>query len=91
MKNIALLIEKFCENEEEYDFYRDYSGRFMFEKLCVGFTCNNPNTALIDLVDYLCDNDIDNSSALINRVCSDDLGLDKIIYFPDIQYPELEK
>lgn len=85
MGNIAKLVENFCD-ENGYRFYRDYSGRFMYGKRCIGFVVDGGFAdALVRLVDYLRDNDIDSASEALGNVAHDSLGFDTIIYFPYIE------
>lgn len=86
MVKTADIIKDFCE---EYDlgFYNDYSGRGMYGKLCVGIVCGDILGTLVKLCDYL-NNFLEDGESLsdyIGTPKTDSLGLDCILYFPNIQ------
>ena len=86
MPDIADLIEEFCESRESCSFYPDYSGRFMFGKLCVGIVIRDRvYGVLAELCDFLYSRGITNVSAALGSICSDSLGMDTILYFQGIQ------
>ena len=83
------LIKKFCkENSGRYYVYENYSGRFMFGKTCVGIVVKNGFShmeMLIKLTEYM--NGVDLSGAELEfseGVSVDELGLDMIVYFPNV-------
>lgn len=86
MVNMAELIEEFCEiRSDEYSFYKDYSGRGMFGRLCVGFVCSgNSFKSVVRLCDFLYEHDIESAEDALGSICQDSLGKDIIIYFPHI-------
>lgn len=69
----------------------DYSGRCMFGEKCIGIICNNPLNTLLQLVTYIIDN-YDYTGEDIKENLGepkwDDMGLEKILYFP---FMELDK
>ena len=79
------LIESFCE-EYDYDFRGDYSGRFMYGKLCVGIVYDaDDDTILNELQDYLLDEDeCDFAKHIKDLAHFDSMGLSRIVYFPSI-------
>jgi hypothetical protein len=86
-----ILIEELAE---EFDAtLRSYSGRGMYGKSCLGISIDNdPNEFLMQLAIRLCENDeFEFANTLAHSVCSDQMGLGTILYFPSIQYGSLEE
>lgn len=85
MKDLKKLIKDFC-NEYDLGYRDDYSGRFMFGRICIGIVCDNSKSTYENLVQYLIDKTgerfIDIANAL--DVKYDDMGKGKIIYFPSL-------
>lgn len=84
---LAELIKEFCEINEGYSFYGDYSGRFMFGKKCVGIVVNREYSymnMLIQLTRFLEENDVDDVDLELSNPAIDEMGLDTIVYFPNI-------
>lgn len=81
---IANLIEAFCSETDGYDFYKNYSGRFMFGKQCVGIVCDDTSTVLVDLAQYLFEHGVSDVRNALGNVCYDNLGLQVIVYFPSV-------
>lgn len=81
---IEQLIREFCENEDIVELYENYSGRFMFGSICIGFVVKPENLfiAKVRLVEYLINNGIDRGLEIVNGCSQDSLGLDYIVYFP---------
>ena len=83
-KEIALKIKEYFESYcdfEDVTFTEDYSGKFMYGRECVGYICE-PRAKLnilANLTVYLTKHGIDLSKYSMKE---DDMGLDKIIYFP---------
>lgn len=73
MGNLAEKLEEIA-HENDWGFMSDYSGRFMFGKLCCGIIADNS----ISVIEECAVNGI--RGAIV-----DNLGLDYIVYFPDIQ------
>lgn len=79
---------------------RSYSGRAMYGRDCVGVVVPRDVSSFqlaaaiaVALLDGDCDegpNDVEDLADL--RVCEDNMGLDTIVYFPNVPYPqELEE
>ena len=68
-----------------------YSGRGMFGEKCIGIICNDPLNILMELIVYITDN-YDYTGEQIKENLGkpewDDMGLEKILYFP---FMELDK
>lgn len=80
--DVAREIKKFCENSGgKYGFYRDYSGRMMFGRECVGVVCKDAVQAAADLAGYL-----SGLGLSLGRTCRDEMGVGEILYFPDIAW-----
>ena len=88
MQELCELIESFCEESEDLDFSRDYSGRFMFGSICIGIICDNPMDMMMNLTSYLAENGIENAQNRLGNICSDSMGLQTIVYFPELHYSE---
>lgn len=84
MEELRDLIESFCE-DYGYSFYSDYSGRCMFGKTCVGIVCDDTNTALEELEDYLRENECDYADSISSYASTDSMGLQMILYFPRVE------
>lgn len=68
--DVAREIKKFCENSGgKYGFYRDYSGRMMFGRECVGVVCKDAVQAAADLAGYL-----SGLGLSLGRTCRDEMG-----------------
>lgn len=95
LDNTALMIEQFCD-EYGLSFRSDYVGRGMMRRSCVGFVSGNPLTDLASLVDYIHNMipedvvDVTNDE-FKNDIQMDSMGLDHIVYFPRVQYPEIKE
>lgn len=87
MKTTKEMIEEFCE-ENDLQFYDDYSGRGILGKTCVGIVCNDIVGTLYDLTEYIIDNynmTLKDIKKILSKYCFDNMGLQYIIYFPNIQ------
>lgn len=86
MKKAADLVREFCEhNADKYYIYEKYSGKGMFGKQCTGIVVKHGNSfmsMIMELTQFLCDNDFDDMALEFEGVTCDDLGLDTIVYFP---------
>lgn len=83
------LIKKFCEeNSDRYYVYEKYSGRFMFGKTCLGIVVRNGFShmeMLIKLTEYINGTDLSGAELEFSEgVLIDELGLDMIVYFPNV-------
>lgn len=86
--NIVEAIRLFCaENDEKYSMYENYSGRFMFGRKCVGIVVRHGCSymeMLVKLTMLLQNCGIESVESKLEDVRTDELGLDKIVYFPKI-------
>lgn len=89
MDRITSLIKEFCEsNNENCHYYEGYSGRGMFCCKCIGIVCKgNVFNQIVKLADFLHENDVYPVEKAIGRIQMDSMGLDRIIYFPDLTFP----
>ncbi len=76
---IIEIIQRIC-NEVDGNFRGNYSGRFMYGKRCVGIDTNDP-----DLVRQLAED------YGISAPTQDSMGLDYILYWPEVSMPEPEE
>lgn len=86
--SIADGIRSFVESSENYTIYEGYSGRGMFGKTCLGVIISRGSSFmdfLIKLTQYLDENDVDDISCELEGASYDELGLDTIVYFPNIK------
>jgi len=63
---------------------RSYSGRFMFGRECMGFSCDDYAAALVDVAMELTDRKLINS---VKSAAVDNLGRGWIVYFKDCKPP----
>ncbi len=84
MTDLAELIEEFCGDNEDCEFYAGYSGRNMFGRKCVGIVLRGSDTyrMLMELCDFLHERGVENVSSAVGGIHSDEMGLDTILYFP---------
>lgn len=80
-------IKNFISENEQYELYENYSGRGMFGRTCLGIIVQR-NDSFIDfiikLTKYLDDNDVDDIDFKLEGATYDNLGLDTVVYFPNI-------
>ena len=69
---------------------RSYSGRGMYGKECVGITGSTLQHVLADLVLAEFDFDKEDLAYLIRAARTDNMGMDTIVYWPNLQWPEEE-
>lgn len=74
-ENVRILKE--VAERYNLDFRSDYSGRGMYGRECVGVVTSNMATLLMVLGQKGFD--------VEQRVCTDNMGRDTIVYFPDLQ------
>lgn len=89
MKLLIDSIKEFCEHND-YEFICDYSGRFMYGRTCVGIVTNygqNYLAMLMELVAWLQCDDLEDDFNIydLGEPMMDDMGLGKIIYFPNVK------
>ncbi len=81
------LIRSFCQ-ENNFKVYEGCSGRMMFGKKTIGIILK-PDQNLFDvfaqLTRYLESKDFEDPFMELGGVSIDDLGLDALIYFPNIR------
>lgn len=77
-------IRKFAE-EYGYSFRSNYSGRFMYGRICIGVS--GEGDLKMDLFEFLVSDGLSVSRArqIVNSAKTDDMGLGMIIYFPTIK------
>lgn len=80
-----LLDEKVC--------LRSYSGRFMYGRECASINTNDTfkliatmYTALEHIEDISCIEAVQSLSEIISATCKDSMGLQSVIYWPDVEY-----
>jgi hypothetical protein len=80
------LLEDFCSDQGIEDLYKDYSGRCMYGKQCIGFVSDqNPFDLGIALAQFLRNEDNELLDAFENAGAKmDSMGLSTIVYFPSI-------
>ena len=80
-------IRNSISENNQYALYENYSGRCMFGRTCLGIIVQR-NDSFIDfiikLTKYLDDNGIEDVDFSLEGVSYDALGLDTIVYFPNI-------
>lgn len=67
-----------------YEFYTDYSGRGMFGRTCIGICFDHPLEMLVNLTEHLTLMEEKNILYQLGSVCMDELGRQKIVYFPEL-------
>lgn len=79
---------------------RDYSGRFMFGKQCLGYSVESDRDFLVDLLSYAARSyfargadwekfdDWNRFCSLLRSMRVDTLGLNLIVYFPSVSWDE---
>ena len=80
-------IKNFISENEQYSLYENYSGRCMFGRTCLGVIVQQNDSFMdfiIKLTKYLDDNDVDDVDFKLEGATYDNLGLDTIVYFPNI-------
>lgn len=73
---------------EYEDIYPEYSGRAMYGRTCVGFVV--PNTGMLLNLGLAIGTVLDEyeAQAFMGGARTDNLGLDMIVYFPEVQIAE---
>ena len=70
---------------------RSYSGRGMYGRNCLGITCENPLSCILDILFNADSNTVEDVIELLRKDCrQDNMGLDMIVYFPNIKWDEYE-
>ncbi len=86
------LLEEFA-NQESLSIREDYSGRGMMGSKCFGFVIESqPYAVMIRLGQFLAENEELNLIQSLTDSCRfDNMGYDVIVYFPRVQWMELEE
>lgn len=80
-------IRSYVDENEQYEIYENYSGRGMFGRSCLGVVVKQGYSFMefiINLTRCMDDNDVDDIDFKLEGVTYDNLGLDTIVYFPNI-------
>ena len=80
-------IRNLVKKNPKYNIYEKYSGRGMFGRTCLGVVVSQQDSFMdfiIKLTKYLDDNGIEDVDFSLEGVSYDALGLDTIVYFPNI-------
>lgn len=91
MKAAGYIRSFVSENRDKYEIYEGYSGRNMFGRKCIGVIIRDGSSSMkfmMDLTGYLNANvSVDETFDLgaFEGMCTDDLGTDSIVYFPNIR------
>lgn len=85
---IVEYIRNFVQKYDSYEIYEKYSGKGMFGRHCIGIIVKKGSSymdCLIKLTSYLQEQGYDDVDFKLEGIRVDDLGLDTIIYFPNIE------
>lgn len=99
MQILREVAQEMCDAADKDDAVtiRSYSGRYMYGRECVGVTLPRGSIPMfsfwmglrlngagddVDIYDYL---------HVFGEACIDDMGLDKILYFPAVDWPDETK
>lgn len=80
-------IENFVNENEQYSLYENYSGRGMFGRTCLGVIVQQNDSFiefLMNLTKYMDNNKVEDTDFSLEGATYDNLGLDTIVYFPNI-------
>ena len=58
----------------------------MYGKTCMGIITDEPSTMMVHLAEFLVKEGICNVADALGSICQDEMGLSKIVYFPQIQF-----
>lgn len=84
---VEKAIRNYVEENEGYEIYENYSGRGMFGRTCLGVVVKQGYSFmdfLMKLTKYMDGNGIEDTDFSLDGVSYDALGLDTIVYFPNI-------
>ena len=76
-------IQEFCDLYG-YQLERNYSGRGMLGKICIGIICQNSYQTLVELADYLHRIGIGSVSLALGKIGQDEMGLKQILYLKGV-------
>lgn len=80
-------IRNYVDENEGYEIYENYSGRCMFGRTCLGVVVHQNDSFmdfLMKLTKYMDDNEVEDTDFSLEGVAYDNLGLDTVVYFPNI-------
>ena len=80
-------IRNYVDENEQYELYEGYSGRGMFGRKCLGVVVKQGCSFMdfiINLTRYMDDNDVEDADFKLEGAAYDNLGLDTVVYFPNI-------
>jgi len=80
------LVSAVSSADVEADVRPDYSGRGMYGTLCIGIVAKDTDDLMYRLGSHLAGTTL-GSILADQRKSHDDMGLDEIVYFPDLQAP----
>lgn len=84
---VRKAIESFVSENEQYELYENYSGRGMFGRSCLGVVIKQGYSFMdfiINLTKYMDNYDVDDIDFKLEGATYDNLGLDTVVYFPNI-------
>lgn len=82
------MITEFAE-DKDYSIRENYSGRCMYGSKCFGLVGKDPVAIGMELASHLAHNDETQlADRLARDVRQDSMGLDSIIYFPNVEWNE---
>lgn len=80
-------IRNYVDENDQYELYEGYSGRGMFGHKCLGVVVKQGCSFMdfiINLTRYIDDNDVEDADFKLEGATYDNLGLDTVVYFPNI-------
>lgn len=80
-------IRNYVSEHEKYEIYENYSGRGMFGRKCLAVVVKQGYSFMdfiIKLTKYMDDNNVDDVDFKLEGTTYDNLGLDTVVYFPNI-------
>ena len=87
MMTVKEAIVNFVNEDEQYSLYENYLGRGMFGRTCLGVVVKQGYSFmdfLMKLTKYMDNNEVEDTDFSLEGVSYDALGLDTIVYFPNI-------
>lgn len=81
-------IIQFVADNPQYRIFHEYSGKFMFGRRCIGAVVREGDSFMdfmVRLTQFLDENDVDCENSDLEGASYDSLGLDTIVYFPNIE------
>lgn len=93
MTTLCEILKNICDADpDSYSLYKDYSGRGMYGKKCVGVTCGSAMklaaAVMEECAGLVGDEDFDMSEIAddFRRASTDSMGRDMIVYFPGVEW-----